>query len=264
MAFEHVVADVQGPVATIWLNRPDKRNAQSRRLLDELDSALADAIKDDAVRVIVFAGKGDHFSAGHDLKEAQESRADFTVEERWAYEELRYYEYAMRIWDCPKPTIAAVQGGCVAAGFMIANMCDLVVAADDAFFADPVVRTLGACAVEVLVHPWVLGTRRAKEILFTGDRFSAADAMSWGMVNRVVPRAELEAATLALAGRIAETPPFAIKLVKRSLNRTLDMQGFRTSLNAHFDTHQVSHVAEAFKNARDAGLANAIQKGKAS
>ncbi|MDB5511924.1 MAG: putative enoyl-CoA hydratase/isomerase [Enterovirga sp.] len=264
MAYEHVLSEVRGPVATIWLNRPDKRNAQSRKLLDELDAALAEAVRDDAVRVIVFAGKGDHFSAGHDLREAQESRADFTVEERWAYEELRYLDYSLRIWDCPKPTIASVQGACVAAGFMVANMCDLVVASEDAFFADPVVRTLGACAVEVLVHPWVLGARRAKEILFTGDRFSAADALSWGMVNRVVPRAELETATSDLANRIAETPAFALKLVKKSINRTLDIQGFRNALNAHFDTHQLSHVAEAFKTARDAGLANAIQKGKDS
>lgn len=264
MDFEQIAYDVRGPVAVITLDRPDKRNAQSRKLLDELDAALAMAIEDHAVAVIVYAGRGEHFSAGHDLKEAQESRAQFTVEERWAYEERRYYEYALRIWDCPKPTIASVQGACVAAGFMIANMCDLVVASEDAFFADPVVRTLGACAVEVLVHPWVLGARRAKEILFTGDRFTAAEALSWGMVNRVVPRTDLGAATFALADRVAETPGFALKLVKRSVNRTLDMQGFRNALNAHFDTHQVSHVADAFKNARDAGLAKAIQTGKAS
>ena len=264
MSYEQVAYEVRGPVALISLARPEKRNAQSRQLLDELDRALAEAVRNDAVRVIVFAGRGEHFSAGHDLKEAQESRADFTVEERWAYEELRYYDYAFRIWDCPKPTIASVQGACVAAGFMVANMCDLIVASEDAFFADPVVRTLGACAVEMLVHPWVLGARRAKEVLYTGDRFSAADALSWGMVNRVVPRAGLEDATLALANRVAETPAFALKLVKRSVNRTLDMQGFRNALNAHFDTHQVSHVAEAFKNAREAGLAKAIQKGKDS
>lgn len=264
MTYEQVAYETRGPVAIIWLNRPEKRNAQSRLLLDELDAALTEAKADDAVRVIVFAGKGEHFSAGHDLKEAQESRGNFTVEERWSYEEQRYYDYCMRIWDCPKPTIASVQGACVAAGFMVANMCDLVIASEDAFFADPVVRTLGACAVEVLVHPWVLGARRAKEVLFTGDRFSAAEALSWGMLNRVVPRTELEAETLALAGRIAETPAFALRLVKKSINRTLDAQGFRNALSAHFDTHQLSHVAEAFKTARDAGLASAIQKGKSS
>jgi enoyl-CoA hydratase len=264
MTYEQVAYETRGPVAVISLARPGKRNAQSRQLLDELDDALAAATRDDAVRVIVFAGQGEHFSAGHDLKEAQESRADFTVEERWAYEEMRYYDYAFRIWDCPKPTIASVQGACIAAGFMVANMCDLIVASDDAVFADPVVRTLGASAVELLVHPWVLGARRAKEILFTGDRFTAAEALAWGMVNRVVARAELESATMTLADRIAETPAFALRLVKRSINRTLDIQGFRNALNAHFDNHQLSHVSEAFKAARDAGLASAIQKGNAS
>jgi enoyl-CoA hydratase len=166
----------------------------------------------------------------------------------------------MRIMDCPKPTIASVQGACIAGGFMVANMCDLIVAAEDASFADPVARTLGAAAVEVLIHPWVLGTRKAKELLFTGERMGAAEALQAGMVNRVVPRAELEATTMALAEKIAEAPPFALKILKRSLNRTLDMQGLRTSLQAHFDTHQLSHVTEAFKSARDAGLAKAIEK----
>lgn len=264
MVYEQVLYETRGPIALIWHNRPVQRNAESRQLLDELDSALIEAVADVSVRVIIFAGKGDHFSAGHDLKEAQASRADFTVEERYAYEEQRYFAYALRIRDCPKPTIAAVQGACIAGGFMVANMCDIVVAADDAMFGDPVARTLGACAVEVLVHPWVLSARRAKEVLFTGERFTAADALAWGMINRVVPRAELEDLTLALAAKIAEAPPFALKLVKRSINRAQDMQGFRVSLDAHFDTHQLSHVSEAFKDAKAAGLANAIQKGKSS
>ncbi|MCZ0732619.1 enoyl-CoA hydratase [Phreatobacter sp. AB_2022a] len=264
MIDRNVVLEQRGAVLWLWLARPEQRNAQSRQLLDDLDAAFLAAIADDSVKVIVLAGQGDHFSAGHDLKEAQESRAGFTVEERYAYEERRYYDYAMRILDCPKPTIAAVQGACIAAGFMVANMCDLIVASEDAVFADPVGRTLGAAAVEVLIHPWVLGARRAKEILFTGERFGAADALAWGMVNRVVPRADLERETDALAQRIAEAPGFALKLMKRSINRSVDIQGLRSALGAHFDTHQLSHVSEAFKEAKQAGLAKAIVKGKAS
>ncbi|MGD9895173.1 MAG: enoyl-CoA hydratase-related protein, partial [Dehalococcoidia bacterium] len=123
------------------------RNAESRELLDELDDAVRTATADPAVRVLVFDGKGEHFSAGHDLKQGAAQRANFTVEQRWAYEELYYLEYALRIWDCPKPTIASVQGACIAGGFMVANMCDLIIAADDAFFSDPVCHTLGATAV---------------------------------------------------------------------------------------------------------------------
>lgn len=262
VAYEQVLYELKGAVAIISQNRPNQRNAQSKRLLDELDEAFQAATRDEAIRVIVIAGAGDHFSAGHDLKEAQASRSNFTVEERWAYEQQRYFDYCLRIMDCPKPTIASVQGACIAGGFMVANMCDLIVAADDAVFADPVAHSMGAAAVEVLIHPWVLGARKAKELLFTGDRLNAAEAHRLGMVNRLVPRAELESATLALAERIAAAPAFALTLLKRSINRSVDMQGLRTSLHAHFDTHQLSHVTEAFKAARDAGLAKAIQSGR--
>lgn len=264
MSYQQIAYEVSGPVARLSHDRPAARNAESQTLLGELDDALREAVADDRVRVLIFDGKGDHFSAGHDLKEAAEKRADFTVEQRWAYEELYYFECAMRIWDCPKPTIAQVHGACIAGGFMVANMCDLVVASDDAFFADPVCQTLGACAVEVLIHPWVMGARKAKEVLFTGRRMPAQEAFEVGMVNKVVPRAELEAETLALANRIANAEPFALKLVKRSINRTLDVQGLRNSLLAHFDTHQLSHVTEAFKTAREKGLASAIARGKSA
>lgn len=266
MTGEYACVDYEslGAIVRIWHDRPEVRNAESQQLLDELDDALARAGRDEAVRVVVLAGRGDHFSAGHDLKEAQAKRANFTVEERWAYESVRYFDYCMRIWDFPKPTIAQVQGACIAGGFMVANMCDLVVAADDAFFADPVCHSLATAAVETLIHPWVMGLRRAKEMLYTGERMTATDARAIGMVNRVVPRADLEAATMALAERIAAAAPFAIRLIKRSLNRTLDAQGLRTALSAHFDTHQLSHMTEEFRAVRDKGLAKAIAKGKAA
>ncbi len=263
MSYTDISYETLGAVARICHDRPKNRNAESQRLLQELDDAMRQAAADPDIRVVILGGHGDHFSAGHDLKEAQESRADFTVEQRFAYEERYYYEYAMRIWDHPKPTIAQVQGACIAGGFMVANMCDLVVASDDAFFADPVCHTLSAAAVEMLVHPWVMGMRAAKEFLFTGRRMDAAEAHRIGMVNRVVPRAELESATLALAEHIAKAPPFGLKLTKRSLNRSFDIQGFRSALAAHFDTHQLSHVTEEFRQTRDRGLGNAIQRAKA-
>lgn len=244
--YETIDYEVASRVARIWHNRPAARNAENRRLLQELDDALQAASADDAVGVIVIGGRGEHFSSGHDIREGAAERPNPTVEQRWAYEERYYLRYALNIWDCPKPTIAQVQGACIAGGFMVANMCDLIVAAEDAFFSDPVVPAFAASAVEVLVHPWVLGLRKAKEVLFTGARFSAQEALGWGMVNRVVPRAELEAATMALAERIAQASPFALKITKRSLNRTADIMGFRAAIEAHFDTHQLSHVtAEA-------------------
>src|SRR5258708_11681918 len=260
MDYQEIEYEDRGPIARIWHNRPQQRNAESRRLLEELDHAVGRAAGDPQVRVVILAGRGDHFSAGHDIKEAQATRANFTVEERWAYEEVHYFDYCMHIWDLPKPSIAQVQGACIAGGFMVANMCDLIVASDDAFFADPVAQTLATAAVEVLIHPWVLGLRKAKEMLFTGERLSASEAHRIGMVNRVVPRPELEAATVALAERIAGSAPFGLKLLKRSLNRSLDMQGKRSALQAHFDTHQLSHVSEEFKAVRDTGHGLTIQQ----
>lgn len=258
--YHDIVYHAEGAVARISHNRPQARNAESQRLLEELDDALDTAIRDDNVRVIVIAGEGEHFSAGHDLKEAAARRSNFTVEQRWEFEERVYFGHAMNIYDCPKPTIAQVNGACIAGGYMVANMCDLVVASDDAFFSDPVCHTLGAAAVEVLIHPWVMGARRAKELLFTGGRLSAQEALAIGMVNRVVSRDELAQATDAMAEQIARCDPFALKLVKRSINRGLDMQGLRSALNAHFDTHQLSHTSEGFRRSRERGLASAIQR----
>lgn len=252
-----------GPVRRITLNRAEMRNAQSQQMLDELDAAFEAARLDSATRVVVLAANGPHFSAGHDLKQAQAERAEFTVEERWAYEEQRYFGYCMRIWDFPKPTIAQVQGGCIAAGLMLANMCDLIVASEDAFFSDPVTHTMGAASLEVLIHPWVLGLRQAKEMLFTGERISAQQAREFGMVNRVVANNRLGEDTLALAQRIAKAPPFAMQLLKKSLNRSMDVQGMRQALSAHFDVHQLSHVTEEYRRTKEAGLASAIQGAKA-
>ncbi len=263
MSTSNLLIEQLGAVRRITLNRPEMRNAQSQQMLDELDAAFASARGDDATRVVVLAAAGPHFSAGHDLKQAQAERAEFSVEERWAYEEQRYFNYCMRIWDFPKPTIAQVQGGCIAAGLMLANMCDLIVAAEDAFFSDPVTHTMGAASLEVLVHPWVLGLRQAKELLFTGERITAQQAREFGMVNRVVPRASLADDTLALAGRIAKAPPFAMQLLKKSLNRSMDVQGMRQALSAHFDVHQLSHVTEEYRQTKEAGLASAIQGAKA-
>ncbi|HEU0201467.1 MAG TPA: enoyl-CoA hydratase-related protein, partial [Burkholderiaceae bacterium] len=206
---------------------------------------------------------GDHFSAGHDLHDGQAKRGGYSPDQHWLWEHEHYLGNALRIWDFPKPTIAQVQGACIAGGFMVANMCDLMVAADDAFFSDPVVHSLGAAAVEALVHPWVLGLRKAKEFLFTGQRLTAQEAREWGMVNHVVPRAALESFTLELAQRVAAAPPVAIRMLKRSLNRTADMQGFRNAINAHFDTHLLSSSTDEFKAMCARGMAQSMKAAKA-
>ncbi|AOB25705.1 MULTISPECIES: enoyl-CoA hydratase [Bordetella] len=263
MSYEFIRVEHLGPVCRIYLNRPEVRNAQSRSLLRELDDAVRAAEADDAVRVLIIGAVGDHFSAGHDLKSARVERPNPSVEERWEYEEEHFLEYCLRIHDLKKPTIAQVQGACIAGGYMVANMCDLIVCADNAFFSDPVAHSMGTASLEVLIHPWVMGMRKAKELIFTGARLPAAEALQIGMINRVVPLAELEQATLELANTVAAAPPYGLRFTKRSLNRTWDAQGFRAAVQAHFDVHQLSHVTEEFQAHLKRGLDSTIKRAKA-
>ena len=158
---------------------------------------------------------------------------------------MEVYLGMCRRWrEIPKPLIASIQGACIAGGLMLSFVCDLIVAAEDAFFADPVVR-MGIPGVEYFAHPWVLGSRAAKEILFTGDRFTAQRAYEWGMVNRVVPRADLETETLAIAERIATMPQFGLALTKRAVNQCEDAMGMRTGMDSVFGLHHFAHAHNA-------------------
>jgi enoyl-CoA hydratase len=158
---------------------------------------------------------------------------------------MEVYLGMCRRWrEIPKPSIAMVQGACIAGGLMLAWVCDLIVASDDAFFADPVVR-MGIPGVEYFAHPWVLGPRFAKEALFTGDRFTAQRAYEVGMINRVVPRGELEDTAFALAEKIALMPPFGLSLVKRAVNQCEDQMGMRAGMDSVFGLHHVAHAHNA-------------------
>src|ERR1039457_5834233 len=202
-----VLYETDGAVATITMNRPEMANAQDTTLIDELDAAFDLADAGDAVRVVILTGAGKHFSSGHDLKaivgdgEKDEwVQMRETPEGKFFHEKTMYYDRCLRIHDFRKPTIAAVQGSCVAAGLMLAAMCDLIVAADDAAFSNPVLRMTGA-GVELLVEPWELGIRKAKEFLWTGDIIDAQEAWRLGLVNQVVPRDQLAERAHQLAER---------------------------------------------------------------
>ena len=245
--FETILYEVDGAVATVTMNRPDAANAQNSTLIDEIDAAFDLADADDDVRVVILAAAGKHFSAGHDLKALVAGEdADPWVEKRetpegkFFHEKTMYFDRCLRIHDFRKPTIAAVQGSCVAAGLMLAAMCDLIVAADDAVFSNPVLRLTGA-GVELLVEPWELGIRKAKEFLLTGDTIDAQEAWRLGLVNRVVPRPELKERTRELAERIALVPPVTAQTVKDSLNETANLMGKRDSLKYHFMAHHWVH-----------------------
>jgi enoyl-CoA hydratase len=253
--FKAITYETDGAVATLTMNRPDVANAQDTTLIDELDAALDLADADDAIRVVILAGAGKHFSSGHDLKalvgdgEADDwVRMRETPEGKFLHEKTMYYERCLRIHDFRKPTIAAVQGSCIAAGLMLAAMCDLIVASDDAQFSNPVLRLSGA-GVELLVEPWELGIRKAKEFLLTGDTIDAQEAWRLGLVNRVVPRAELMTRTRELADRVALVPPVTAQTVKDSLNHTADLMGKRDALKYHFMAHHWVHNTSTALNA---------------
>ncbi len=251
--------EVNGPVATVTMNRPEYRNAQNSAMTYALDAAFTRAVDDDEVKVIVLAGAGKHFSAGHDIgtpgRDVDQSFERKAVmwwdhvgkpggDQRYAREMEVYLGMCRRWREIPKPTIAMVQGACIAGGLMLAWVCDLIVAADDAFFADPVVR-MGIPGVEYFAHPWVLGPRAAKEFLFTGQRFDAAWALERGMVNRVVPRDELLKETQQLAATIAEMPRFGLALTKRAVNQAEDQMGLRTGMDSVFGLHHFAHAHNA-------------------
>jgi enoyl-CoA hydratase len=241
-----VLYDVGGSVATITLNRPEAANAQSMALINALDEAFDLAERDDDVRVVVLAGKGKHFSSGHDLKElvGPESGAlrdlRSTPEGKFHHEQEMYVEKCRRIHDFRKPTIAAVQGRCVAGGLMLACMCDIIIASDDAVFSNPVLRMSGA-AVELLVEPWEMGIRKAKEFLLAAEELDAEEALRVGLVNRVVPRDELESSAAELAARIALVPPITAEIVKASINNVAELQGKSASWRYHFMAHHFAH-----------------------
>ena len=239
-------------VARVTLNRPEKRNAQNTRLLFALDHALGAAARDDTISVIVLGAAGPDFSAGHDLTETEQATvlaerstawsagAGGAAERIMAYEREVYLGLSERWRNLPKPTIAAVQGRCIAGGLMLAWPCDLIVASEDAVFIDNTLA-MGMPGCEYFVHPGEVGVRKAKEMLFTGQPLGAAAALTLGMVNRVVQRDRLDQEVLELASLIATRPLFALRLAKQAVNAAEDAAGRREGIEAAFGLHQLAH-----------------------
>jgi enoyl-CoA hydratase len=253
--FQTLLYEAPAPhVARIVLNRPDTRNAQDTRLLYELNDAFDKAAQDNDVKVIILAANGPHFSSGHDLRERDGAAVmnEFKTVGTWcgfecagaeaqmAREKEIYIGFSERWRNIPKPTIAEVQGKCIAGGLMLIWPCDIIVASEDASFLDNTV-SMGVGGAEFFNHPWELGIRKAKELLFTADWLSAAEAEKLGMVNHVVPAERLAGFTLELANRIAQKPLFALKLAKEAVNAAQDAQGRNSAMQTAFALHQLAH-----------------------
>ncbi|PVA05721.1 enoyl-CoA hydratase [Thalassorhabdomicrobium marinisediminis] len=247
--------EARGGVAWIMMNRPKYNNAQNSQMTYALDDAFRRAVDDDAVKVIVLGGEGKHFSAGHDIgTPGRDTNQPFERRLLWedhtrkegaeflyVREQEQYLGMCRRWRDCPKPTIAMVQGACVAGGLMLAWVCDLIIASDDAFFQDPVIR-MGIPGVEYFAHAFELPPRVAKEFLLLGDRMPVARAEQFGMVNRIVPRDELLAATAQWAEKLAGMPSLGMWLTKQAVNHVEDLRGKRTGMDAVFHMHHFAHA----------------------
>lgn len=242
-------------IAWITLNRPDHHNVQNSQMTYALDDAFMRATNDDDVKVIVLKSDAKHFSAGHDIgTPGRDFHSSFDRRLMWydhankpgaekAYirEQEVYLGMCKRWRDLPKPTIAQVHGGCIAGGLMLAWVCDLIVASDDAFFQDPVLR-MGFPGLEYFAHTFELNTRIAKEFLFLGDRMPAERAYQMGMVNRVVPRADLAGEVLKIAEKIAQQPRLALQLAKQACNHMDTLAGKNAGIDAAFGYHHFAHA----------------------
>jgi enoyl-CoA hydratase len=241
-AYEFVDVRLHKHVLYLTTNRPDKRNAQSRRLLEDLDDAFARATEDVEVRVIVLAGSGDHFSGGHDLGSAEElaDRSERPLQKglrgRFDHSRENFVDKTLRWRNVPKPTIAAVHGYCIFAGWMIASAMDIIYAADNAMF-------LGS-NFQYFSIPWDMSARQAKELLYESRFIDAAQANDLGLVNRVYPAADLLEEVTAYAERIAENDPFQLRMMKMAVNQVQDTQGFAAHINAAHLMHIASSEGE--------------------
>ena len=240
-----VVHEDRGAARWIFLNRPRARNAQNAAMLTALDRLLADTAADPDVRVVVLAGAGPSFSAGHDIREIvanPEYRANNeTVEGRLWQEADLFVRPMERLRDLRVPTICRVQGHCIAASLMLVGACDLVVAAEDATFTSNVTRDMGAADVELPTLAWALGERRAKQLLWTREALSAAEAQRLGMVNWVVPEAGLDDKVADVVEELLAVPREALALSKLSMRFGEDRRGREDAARYHFLAHQLSH-----------------------
>ena len=255
MKYHDIEYHVDDHVAQVVANRPRYRNAQSRRLLEELDAAFDAAVADPEVRVIVLSAAGEHFSGGHDLGSPDEQADRHArppasgLRGRFAHSRDHYVTKTLRWRELPKPTIAAVQGYCIFAGWMIASAMDIIFAADDAMFL--------AANFQYFSIPWDMHPRKAKELLYESRFIDAAEAKALGLVNRVVPRSELSSQTLEYAQRIAANDPFQLRMIKLAVNQMQDQQGFAAHITAAHALHILSSEGE-----KDPDYALKVPEGK--
>jgi enoyl-CoA hydratase/carnithine racemase len=259
--FQSIRYELADHVAQLTLNRPARLNALDKAALLEINQAMDLAEADAEVRVIVVSGAGRAFSSGFDLKAQMEQRPEGS--QVWREILDLDFDTTMRFWNSAKPTIAAVQGACLAGAFELAMACDITIASEDAVFGEPELK-FGAGIVTMLL-PWMTSPKHAKRIILSAaDRIAATEALAMGLVSRVVASGTQLDEALRTARGIALMDPDLVAQTKKALNRTYDIQGMRTALQAALD---IDHTIEshgspdkrAFMDvARERGMREAI------
>jgi enoyl-CoA hydratase/carnithine racemase len=248
MAEDLVLYETDGLVGVITMNRPTKLNALSKELLEALVASFKRADDDAATSVVILRAEGRSFCAGYDIGRTDPTR------ESWRHDALRWHahlkpqlDFEMMPWNMRKPVIASVQGHAVGGGCELAMYCDLTIAADNAKFGEPEVRFSNTGPG--LVMPWIIGYKRARELLYFGDLIDADTALRIGMINKVVPLEQLKQVTLQYARRLSLISPEALVATKLAINRGADVAGFRNAMQAGLDV-----VAPLYAAKTEAGL----------
>jgi enoyl-CoA hydratase/carnithine racemase len=233
MSYETILFETRGPIGLLTFNRPDRLNAFSQPMIDEVNRQLDLVERDENIRVLVVAGAGRAFSAGFDLKDGADrpwgTVADVTATLK------KDFDFIMRFWHFSRPTIAAVHGYALAGACELAMACDITIAADGTRFGEPELR-FGSGMVALLM-PWLSGPKKAKEFLLTGnDRIDAVEALACGLINRVVPLGQELPSALALACEIALNDRVKVAMTKRAINRGYEIMGMLAALDMGLDT----------------------------
>ena len=244
MAYEFIeLDDPRAKVRRITLNRPTKRNPLSNALRTELFDALEAADRDEGVAVIVIRGAGSSFCAGYDLKTNVAEGQPWHTAGGLGNWPRHVVEGCFRMWDLATPVIAQVHGYCLAGGTELATGCDLVYVAEDAQIGYPVVRSMSP--PDNQFYPWIVGMRRAMEMMLTGDSISGVEAVACGFANRAYPAAELEDAVLAIAERVARVPPDIQQINKRAVHRQMEAMGLRAGIRAGTELQQMGMMTQS-------------------
>lgn len=224
--YQNLIYQQSGPIVTITLNRPQKLNALTDALMHELGDALDFIATDDSVRAVILTGAGRAFSAGYDLSPREHPLT--TVQDwRW-HATASGRDVVLKIWDSPKPVVGAIRGYALGGGCDLVLACDIVIASEDAQFGEPEVR--GVSSPPSLLMPWVVGMKKAKELLLTGDSIPASEAERLGIVNHVVAPDRLEAAARAMAEKLAKVPPVSMRFNKMAINHAYEVMGLKNAV----------------------------------